>query len=58
MNTHSVLFLSILGGKSNSMVTFSVRLLLRQSSQLSAEEIISGERLIMIAINRVGLAMI
>ena len=58
MNTHSVLLLSILGGKSNSMVTFSVRLLVRQSSQLRAEEIISGERLIMIEINRVGLAMI
>ena len=37
--THSVLLLVILGGKSKNMVTFSVRLLVRQSVQLRMDEI-------------------
>ena len=46
-NTHStiLLLLFILGGKSKSMVTFSVRLLVRQSVQLRIDEITGEIRL-------------
>ena len=44
-NTHSTLALFILGGKSKSMVTFFVRLLVRQSVQLRMDEITGEIRL-------------
>ena len=44
-NTHSTVSLFILGGKSKSMVTFSVRLLVRQSVQLRMDEITGEIRL-------------
>ena len=44
-NTHSTISLFILGGKSKSMVTFSVRLLVRQSVQLRMDEITGEIRL-------------